>query len=395
LKEDAAARGVKKETKEQRFARKMKEFGPIDISQEVGRSTREQEANEDPAQGLPDSDEDPEESDEPNGELVSTGATIEPDQKTRPASGDETFVPGAYHVGSRAMGALPAWARNRRRETVELEDDTHDDLPPELRIVSELPPEMRTNDHDADAGASLPSELQTWVSSGSLVQDVLLPGMELPAEVAAVTAMTEMESKPKRSAKRFWIITGVAVATGVAIAVGVGIALFSGDDGGDTGGTAVNDQCDFTVIEQPSVFLQCRCNQEITKWSEDGYARYQDLVTTLIPEVNPDFAEPESSCANTNLALAWLATDEYSSTTTDMVTLTNRFVLALLFQTWMGTKWKKNDGWLSPQSECRWYGITCNGVDITGIELGANNLRSSPGNGLPAELFTLTSLSKC
>jgi hypothetical protein len=219
--------------------------------------------------------------------------------------------------------------------------------------------------------------------------------MELPAEVATVTPLAEMAAKPKRGTKRFWIIMGVVVAAALAIAVGVGISLSSeGGNDDDTGGGTVIDQCDFSDIEQPSVILQCQCNQEITKWSEDVYARYQDLVTTVMPEVKPNFAEPENSCANSNVALAWLATDDYSSSTTDMVTLTNRFVLAFLFQTWMGTNWKRNDGWLSSQSECSWYGITCDGIDITEIELGSNSLQSGPEDGLPVELFTLTSLSK-
>jgi hypothetical protein len=95
-----------------------------------------------------------------------------------------------------------------------------------------------------------------------------------------------------------------------------------------------------------------------------------------------------------NLALIWLVADDYSSGMTDMVTLTNRYVLALLFQTWTGANWTTNDGWLSSQPECTWYGITCDGTAITGIELGDNSLQSGASDGLPTELFTLTSLSE-
>ena len=42
-------------------------------------------------------------------------------------------------------------------------------------------------------------------------------------------------------------------------------------------------------------------------------------------KVPHEFLEPMSSCALESLALAWLATDEYSSTTSVVVTLTNRY----------------------------------------------------------------------
>jgi hypothetical protein len=193
---------------------------------------------------------------------------------------------------------------------------------------------------------------------------------------------------------RRWIMAGTFLLMIVITAVGVGIAFSSGGSGGeDMGGEAI-DQCDFTDIEQPNAFMQCQCNQEITKWSEDVHLRYQDLLSTVIPVVNPDFVEPETSCVPNNLALVWLATYEYSLAMTDMVTLTNRYILALLFHTWTGTNWKINDGWLLSLSECMWYGITCDGTAITGIELGGNSLQSGPEDGLPTEMFTLTSLSE-
>jgi hypothetical protein len=310
---------------------------------------------------------------------------------------DAEYVPGAYHVDERAIGALPAWAPSRRRSSAggneNVNEDADADLPPEMRVPMPDRISQRLNgDEDEDSNEDLPPALRAVASSRS-VQDALLPDQELPAEVAAVT-LAEQAPKPRDSNRRFWIITGIAVAAAVAIAVATGIALsFGGNGGGDSSGEAL-DQCDFPGIEQPDAFMQCQCNQEIAEWSEDGRLRYEDLLSTVIPLVNPDFAEPETSCAPSNLALAWLATDEYSSATTDMVTLTNRYVLALLFHTWTGTSWKTSDGWLSSLSECRWYGITCDGTAITGIELGGNSLQSGPDDGLPTEMFILTSLSK-
>ena len=183
------------------------------------------------------------------------------------------------------------------------------------------------------------------------------------------------------------IIASTVLLSILVVAVGVGIVISSEENDGGDG----FQNCDFTDVGQ---LLRCECNQDKTKWPEDVNLRYQFLLSTVIPEVIPDFVELATSCAPSNLALIWLATDDYSSAMTDIATLTNRFVLALLFQTWMGSTWKTNDGWLSSQSECTWYGITCNGTAITGIELGDNFLRSGLEDGLPTELFTLTSLSK-
>lgn len=177
---------------------------------------------------------------------------------------------------------------------------------------------------------------------------------------------------------------------GIAVGVGVGLSSSSGGSGGES------NPCDFGGMEQPDVFLQCECNGEITMLSDSASTRYQELLDTIMPQVNPGFNEPSSSCTPENAALAWLSTDEYATLTTDVVTLTNRYVLALLFQTWKGTDWTQNTGWLSATSECSWYGISCDGTAVVGMELGSNRLQSSTAdNGLPVELFALTSLSTC
>jgi Leucine-rich repeat (LRR) protein len=79
---------------------------------------------------------------------------------------------------------------------------------------------------------------------------------------------------------------------------------------------------------------------------------------------------------------------------TNQEVLINRYVLAFLFQVWSGPSWKDNLGWLSPTPECDWYGISCEENAIVGLELGGNSLASTTDddNGLPSELFTLTSL---
>jgi len=277
---------------------------------------------------------------------------------------------GAYRVQGRAFGALPVWTRialhhQSRRE--QQQGSGNDDLPPEMRPVGTVP------------------ELQERVPPN------FDDGMIATADIryAGTSYHHENSKSVFGRSRKFWIITGVLVLlVAVGIAVGVVIALLSGDSSG-------GDPCDFSNTKQPNVFAQCECNQEITVLSDSAIARYEDLLNGIVLEVNPDFSEPVSSCEPENLALAWLATDEYSSSTSEVVTLTNRYVLAVLFQSWTGTDWNTNTGWLSPSSECEWFGITCEGTGVVGLELGDNSLRSSTSeNGLPVELFALTSLRK-
>jgi hypothetical protein len=229
------------------------------------------------------------------------------------------------------------------------------------------------------------SESISTVSSRVVTARVVTAGEEENQE--GINQAVQSDRPKVSNVTRRLIMVGAILLSILIAAVGAGFAISYGESAGGDG----VDQCDFTDIGQ---LMQCECIQKITKWSEDVYSRYQDLLSTIIPEVNPNFSEPATSCSPSNLALIWLAVDDFSSGTTDMVTLTNRYVLALLFQTWTGANWKTNDGWLSSQSECTWYGITCNESAITGIELGENSLQSSADDGLPTELFTLTSLSE-
>jgi hypothetical protein len=179
---------------------------------------------------------------------------------------------------------------------------------------------------------------------------------------------------------------GVLAAIGIAVGLAVGLSS-SGDES--------TDECDFSGQEQPNVFRQCQCFGTIVAYSQSASDRYQVLLdTVMLPFVSPAFHQDTFSCTSKNLALAWLATDEYSLFVSDELVLTNRLVLALLYQVWSGPSWDDNLGWLSPLSECDWHGISCEGNAIVGLELGDNSLASTTDdNGMPIELFTLTSLS--
>jgi hypothetical protein len=72
------------------------------------------------------------------------------------------------------------------------------------------------------------------------------------------------------------------------------------------------------------------------------------------------------------------------------VPTSERSALIALYDATDGSSWTDNSGWLGPfDTECTWFGITCEGVDyVTSIDLHANNLSGS----LPPELADLPHL---
>jgi Leucine-rich repeat (LRR) protein len=64
-------------------------------------------------------------------------------------------------------------------------------------------------------------------------------------------------------------------------------------------------------------------------------------------------------------------------------------VLADLYNTTNGAGWTNKSGWLSSNTACSWYGVTCAGGRVTQLRLQANNLNGA----IPASLGNLTQLN--
>jgi hypothetical protein len=321
-------------------------------------------------------------------------------RRKRRTSDDE--LTGAFQVSGRAIGALPAWARhsNEQGESSSSsydDDDDDDNVPPEMRMVRHTS-SSNHREEQQHASSFSPRDAQFDMPFQEQVPSITTDDEQfmLPAQVRSGPSSSrypEPKGLDETRATKIWFMVAVSVlvATGIAVGVSVGLASKRNND------NASANECDFSSQEQPHVFLQCQCMGDIAIYSERTMNRYQVLLDTVMPLVNPDFNQHVSSCTPDNLALAWLATDEYSIMETNQEVLINRYVLAFLFQVWSGPSWKDNLGWLSPTPECDWYGISCEENAIVGLELGGNSLASTTDddNGLPSELFTLTSLSKC
>ena len=145
--------------------------------------------------------------------------------------------------------------------------------------------------------------------------------------------------------------------------------------------------CDFEGILEPDVFLQCRCHGHISTFAEGVLVKYHDLRTNFVNQyIFPDFNSKMDSCDAANLALVWLADDEYP----EIGEVFDRYMLAFLYASWKGYAWTRQDNWLlTSQSHCEWYGVECDSRRLTvDLLLGKNNLQGE----IPSEITIFESL---
>lgn len=206
------------------------------------------------------------------------------------------------------------------------------------------------------------------------------------------------EQEQRRKAKRFrWYcwggIIGILVLGAIAAGVGVGVAL-KGAVSSSAPPPPANPQCDFNGQSQPDIFQQCQCFDTVNFISTNVANQYNDLKAnaTLLWNISiPD--EPMNSCAPQNQALLWIATGLAAGAidANHPQQLLNRYVLAILFMELGGPTWTNHHGWVTPDPECTWYGISCQQQNITGLSLSNNNVTSQ--GRIPPELYLLTGLN--
>ncbi|KAI2501735.1 hypothetical protein MHU86_12741 [Fragilaria crotonensis] len=158
--------------------------------------------------------------------------------------------------------------------------------------------------------------------------------------------------------------------------------------------TLSESDCDFDNIPEPDAFLQCRCTGHISTYAEGVLVRYNDLRTNFVTQnVFPNFNCKMDSCDPPNLALVWLAADEYPQTEE----MFDRYMLALMYAAWKGYEWTRQDNWLlTTESHCECVnGLTLSiptelGLlkNLKSLEVDHNNLAGR----IPTEIFRISNL---
>lgn len=103
-------------------------------------------------------------------------------------------------------------------------------------------------------------------------------------------------------------------------------------------------------------------------YGADKFNRIKDIVLGVSPSSGPSLTDPSSPQSR---AFAWIYSQGNGLSDEQLI---QRWVLASFYFGANGDDWIVKDGWLGPQNECSWYGVSClNGV-VSKLELEQNRL---------------------
>jgi len=95
--------------------------------------------------------------------------------------------------------------------------------------------------------------------------------------------------------------------------------------------------------------------------------------------IDNTFVMPASNLTLTsnyiNFAPQYLNSSPFTDCTSQtQIDVTECDALSTLYNDTSGSAWKYNTEWLTTNTPCSWYGVSCGGGHVTGLSLGYNNL---------------------
>jgi hypothetical protein len=116
--------------------------------------------------------------------------------------------------------------------------------------------------------------------------------------------------------------------------------------------------------------------------AEGRVAQINELVLTFSPDVST-LGSPQ------NLALNWILYEDNRNLSINDVTLLQRYAVGVIYYALGGANWPIGSSWITENSECKYPGISCNGLGVvTTIAMVENGLEGT----LPPELSLLDEL---
>mmetsp|Transcript_2285 Transcript_2285/g.3583 ORF Transcript_2285/g.3583 Transcript_2285/m.3583 type:complete len:637 (+) Transcript_2285:84-1994(+) len=197
--------------------------------------------------------------------------------------------------------------------------------------------------------------------------------------------------------ERKWLIAlGVALcfAGVVVVAIVVVLVVSAKDEQQDLtqqiGTSPPVDVCEYADQNQVDPFIQCKCDQEITKVSFLVKDAYETIKAFLGDSF--DKTLPMASCEPENMALVWISAD-YAEAAKDgkampMERVVTRYALAVMYYSWGGNDWIGRTNWLTSNNECVWFGIDCDENKVTNLTLSEENA----GGAMDSRLALLSDL---
>jgi hypothetical protein len=215
----------------------------------------------------------------------------------------------------------------------------------------------------------------------------------LPFSDVEIANVSKLKS-PKGSKSLKWWIIGLIVSILVVAAVAAGIAVGRRPGGGSTNEPqAAQDECDFTLVSDPSVDLQCSCYGKVTSLSEETMARLNEMKSTLEDSNVPfeSFSETEGwICSNSDYKTLYRLAQGRTVDSSDSVAVTEHFALTVLMENSGQAQWPLNT-WVSSDPLCTWERIDCQDQKVSGLNLTKLGLQGTitPHLSLLSSLKTL------
>jgi hypothetical protein len=95
-----------------------------------------------------------------------------------------------------------------------------------------------------------------------------------------------------------------------------------------------------------------------------------EAIVSLLDEITPDLGNVLPSSPQ-GMALDWIFNVDTTDPCLDPQSIQRRYALATFYLSTDGTRWSNSTGWLSLESECTWYGVTCSDDgEVERFELG-------------------------
>ena len=186
----------------------------------------------------------------------------------------------------------------------------------------------------------------------------------------------------KRRLRMTAVISAAMMGVLAVVVTVVAVTIVMGENSKEMGND--NVKCGVEVV-----YGLCQDDQESFSHTPDCLVDRYHHVRTYIPLIDSDFLLKEDSCHPANLAVWSIAATAPMNAT--LISILHRYVLGtLFFETRGPTSWNRRDKWLTAESECSWYGVSCNDDQsaLEGIFLPKNGL-SGP---LPLQLGLLPAL---
>jgi len=223
---------------------------------------------------------------------------------------------------------------------------------------------------------------------------------DLPVQIVHADDAKRIQEHKNKATRRVWLLLLLAIA--LVSAVVVGAVCGTGQCGKGSSTFPVSSTTNSTEhsnsTKPPLPTILPTVSPTTAEYRVDAMVDYVNRITFSTKTIS--YPPPTESTAQ-DLALEWLI--EQSNHTVSSARakhrLTQAFALSALWYSTNGDGWIKNEGWLSAQDECVWFGITCQDTDlggdlgvetvVSGIDLRSNSLIGT----LPPDIALLRSLT--